>query len=131
MIVVLDSNEYINHLEKKPKILDKIFLSEGTVIYINEIIVEEVLRNINELQKKEFYLLISRHKIVAYDKKISLDLLQKYKTIGLKKGDIAIAAFCEGVKANYLVTENRHFLKSRKFEKFGVLSLKDFLTKLK
>ena len=60
-----------------------------------------------------------------------LHLLVKYKKLGLKKGDIAIAAFCENVKADYLITENRHFVKSKKFDKFKVLSFKDFIRKLR
>ena len=131
MILVLDSNEYLNYLEKKSIILDQIFSNEWIVVYINEIIVKEVLRNLNEIKRKEFYSLLSRHKIVAYDGKLSAESLQKYKKLDLKKGDIAIAAFCEIISADYLVTENRHFLKSKKFNKFEVLSLKKFLSKLK
>ena len=131
MILVLDSNEYINYLEKKSKILNEIFTNEEITICINEVIVKETLRNIDERKSKEFYSLLSRHKIVAYNKKLSLDLLQKYKNLGLKKGDIAIASFCEVIKADYLITENRHFLKSRKFDMFKVLSLRAFLNKLK
>ena len=131
MILVLDSNEYLNYLEKKSEILGEIFLNEVITIYINEIIVKEVLRNADDLKKKGFYSLISGHKIVAFDKRISIVLLQKYKKLGLKKGDIAIAAFCETISADYLITENRHFLKSRKFDRFKVLSLKEFLSKCK
>ena len=59
--------------------------------------------------------------------KIPLYLFKKYKALGLKKGDIIIAAFCEHINAAYLITENRHFLKQMKFDKFKVLSLKDFV----
>jgi len=131
LIIVLDSNEYINYLEKKSEILVDLLLDDRVMIYINETIVKEVLRNVKELKKKEFYSLLYRHKIVAYNKKLSLDLLQKYKNLGLKKGDIAIAAFCEAIDADYIITENRHFLKSKKFDRFKVLSLKKFLGKLR
>lgn len=130
MILVLDSNEYINYLEKKSKILNEIFANEEITICINEVIVKEILRNIDERKSKEFYSLLYRHKIVAYNKKLSLDLLQKYKDFGLKKGDIAIAAFCEAMDADHIITENRHFLKSKKFE-FKVLSLRKFIGELR
>ena len=131
MNIVLDSNEYINYLDKKNPILQKIFLNENLSICINDILIREVLRNIKELQKKEFYNIIFNKNINFYGQKLPLQLLTKYKNIGLKKGDIAIAAFCESVSADYLITENRHFLKPKKFDKFEVLSLKKFLTKLK
>ena len=131
MIIVLDSNEYINYLEKQSEILDEILINEEITIYINEIIVKETLRNIDEHKKKEFYSLTSRRTFIAYNKKLPLQLLIKYKKLGLKKGDMAIAAFCESIKADFLVTENRHFLKSKKFDKFRVLSLREFLKKLK
>ena len=69
MILVLDSNEYINYLEKKSKILNEIFANEEITICINEVIVKETLRNIDERKSKEFYSLLYRHKIVAYNKK--------------------------------------------------------------
>ena len=131
MIIVLDSNEYINYLEKKSEILGEIFSNEGIAICINEIIFKEILRNVDALKKKEFYSLLSRHTFIAYNEKLPLDLLQKYKKLGLKKGDIVIASFCEVIKADYLISENRHFLKSRIFDKFEVLNLKEFLVKLK
>ena len=130
MIIILDSNEYINYFNKKD-LLDKVFSNQDILIYINDIIIREVIRNLKELQIKEFYNLIFNKNINFYGHKIPLQLLTKYKKLGLKKGDIAIAAFCESISADYLVTENRHFLKSKKFDKFKVLSLKRFLGKLK
>lgn len=101
------------------------------MIYINEIITKEVLNNINESLKKKFFDFLFANNIIAYNQKLPDSLLTKYKQLGLKKGDITIAAFCENINADYLITENRHFLKSKKFDKFKVLSLKGFLNKLK
>jgi len=131
LIIVLDSNEYINYLSKKNLLLDEITRNDKLTIHINETITKEVLNNINEQLKKRFYDFLFTNNIVTYDQKLPFGLLKKHKKLGLKKGDIAIASFCESVEADYLVTENRHFLKSRKFEKFEVLSLKEFLMKLK
>lgn len=55
-------------------------------------------------------------------------LFDKYKKIGLKKGDTPIAAFCEFIKADCLITENRHFLKEAKVKEFKVVAIKDFLS---
>lgn len=130
MIIVLDSNEYINYFNEK-SLLDEVFSKQDLIICINEIIVREVIRNLKEYQTKEFYKIIFNQNIEFYGEKLSLQLLENFKKAGLKKGDIAIAAFCEAVNADYLITENRHFLKEMKFEKFRVLSLKGFLDKLR
>ena len=118
MIIILDSNEYIISLNKKTQLPDKIFLNNQ--IYINEIIVKEILRNIKESFKSQFYKLLFKDNITIYNEKLPINLFEEYKKLGLKKGDIEIAAFCENIYADYLITENRRFLKSKKFEKFKV-----------
>ena len=127
MIIAIDSNEYINFLNQRPLILNGILENEKIAIFINEIIVKEVLRHVKETIKKDFYKLLFAYNINVYNQRLPSHLLQKYKGMGLKKGDIEIAAFCENIKADYLVTENRHFLKAFKINKFRIASLKEFL----
>jgi len=131
LIVILDANEYINYISNKILLLDRILSDDKILIYINETITKEVINNLSQSLIKDFYDFLLRNNISVYYEKIPFHLLQKYKKLGLKKGDIAIAAFCENINADYLITENRHFLKSKKFDKFKVLSLKEFLGKLK
>ena len=128
LIIVLDSNEYIIFLNKKTH-LDKILANNK--IYINELIVKEVLRNIGESLKGQFYQFLFKSNIILHNEELPINLFEKYKDLGLKKGDIEIAAFCENINTDYLITENRHFLKSKKFEKIKVLNLKEFLEKVK
>ena len=130
LILVLDSNEYIVFLNKESHLLEKILYTESIIIFMNELIVREVLRNINEEVKKEFYAFIFKHNIQMSHEQLPLSLIQKYQKLGLKKGDIGIAAFCEHVKANYLVTENGHFLKGKKLKGFKVVNLKGFIDAL-
>ena len=131
MIIVLDSNEYINYFTNDILFLDQIISNEIFTIYISETITKEVLNNIKESSKKEFFNFLLINNIIAYNQKLPDSFQTKYKQLGLKKGDIAIAAFCETINADYLITENRHFLKFRKFDRFKVLSLKEFLSRLK
>lgn len=56
-----------------------------------------------------------------------VELFQKYKNLGFKKGDIAIAAFAEKENADFLISENRHFLKELKTRKFKILNAEQFL----
>ena len=126
MIIVLDSNELINFLNKKAQ-FEKVFEIENVSVHINELIVKEVLRNVSESLKKEFYALLLRSNVVVRNEKLPKWLFKKYREKGLKKGDIVIASFYENEKADYLVTENRHFLKEAKFDRFKVVELSEFL----
>ena len=130
LTVVLDSNEYINYLNKNDLSLQKIFTNEDLSVYLNDFIIREVLRNLIEAQKKEFYNLIFQENVIFHGQKLPFYLFEKYKKLGLKKGDIEIAAFCEALKVDYLITKNRHFLKSTKLDMFEILSINDFLTKI-
>ena len=127
MRIVLDSNEYINFLNKKSPILNELFVIESATVYVNDSIVKEVLRNIKETIKGEFYKMLFKNKILVKNEKPPFYLFGKYKKLGLKKGDITIAAFCEHVSADYLITENRHFLKDVGIDEFRIITLKDFL----
>ena len=77
--------------------------------------------------KKEFYALLLRSNVLLRNEKLPKALFDKHSNIGLKKGDIVIASFCEKEKADYLVSENRHFLKRAKFDRFRVVKLDEFL----
>ena len=69
MIIVLDSNEYINFLNKKVQ-LEKVFGIENILVHINELIVKEVLRNVSESLKKEFYALLLKSNVVLSKEKL-------------------------------------------------------------
>lgn len=124
--VVLDSNIILLHLNKKINI-HKILIP-NIDISIHVMIIEEVLRNINEKQKKDFFRFLFHHNIEVSDKKFSKSLFNKYRRLDLKKGDILIASFCETIKADCMITENRHFLKS-KIKDFSIMNFKGFCRK--
>ena len=124
MIIVLDSNEYINFLNKRTS-LGRIFETNLVTIHANELIAKEVLRNVSEEAKKEFYALLMKDNVALHSEKLPMRLLKKYRERGLKKGDIEIAAFCENISASYLVSENRHFLEENKFDEFNVITLQE------
>ena len=130
MKIVLDSNEYIYCINKENLLPEKLFLDKNQSILIDDQIIREVLRNIDESQKKEFYSILFKYDINFYGLKIPVHLLNKYRNLGLKKGDIAIAAFCEAINAEYLISENRHFLKGIKNTKFKIVTIVQFLKKI-
>ena len=126
MITVLDSNEYVFFLNREIQLPDALFKRADFSICIHKVIIDEVLHNISKGSQSYFYNFILKNNIKLSSDELSLSLLNKYGFIGLKKGDIVIASFCDFVNADYLITENRHFLKSFTFEKFRVINLKDF-----
>lgn len=130
MIIVLDSNEYINYLSKNILLLDKVVSDVNNIIHINETITKEVINNLSEHLIKDFYDFLFRNNINVSYRKMPISLFNKYKNLGLKKGDIAIAAFCEAIEAEYLISENRRFLKGIKNTKFKIVNVEQFLRKI-
>jgi len=128
--LVLDSNEYVFYFDNKNDILLKLLNLPNIKIYLNSLIFREVLRNMRKESIKYLINLIKNPKFVTNSEKIPKSLIEKYKKLGLKKGDVVVAAFSEYVKADYLITENRHFLKAMKFDEFEVLGVKEFLNKV-
>ena len=128
--LVLDSNEYIFYLANKTNGVLRLLDSQDAKIFLNDLIFDEVIRNITKEATKYFISLLKNPKFEVIAHQIPKSLTEKYKNLGLKKADRVIAAFCEAVEADYLITENRHYLNGKKFDKFKVLSLKEFLGKL-
>ena len=134
-IVVLDSNELIFGLtgnEQYPKLLiDNLGkLNPKYDFRISRQILKDVLDNIPENCQEKFFRLVN-YGIVNYDSQyVDKYLLSKYKNLKFKKGDIVIAAYTELINANYLISENRHFLKELKTRKFKIANAEQFLKDL-
>ena len=131
MIIILDSNEYIIFLNKESALLNQLLANENITIYCNDTIIKEVLRNVGETVKGWFYKILFKNNVAIKNETPAFSLIEKYRNLGLKKGDIIIAAFCESVNASFLISENRHFLKDTKFEKFKVVKLSEFLAAMR
>ncbi len=128
--LVLDSNQYIFYFDNISADLLKLLDTKAIQVFLNDLIFQEIIRNLRRESTRNFINLLKNPKFKFIIDKIPEDLIEKYKKLNLKKGDFVIAAFCEYIKADYLITENRHFLKSMKFDKFQVLNLKDFVKKI-
>ncbi|MBS3151209.1 hypothetical protein J4443_02400 [Candidatus Woesearchaeota archaeon] len=127
VIIVLDSNEYIKHINEQSNLLNPLFQRVGFYFHLHKIIRDEVLRNLRNDAEKDFFKLVMENGIYIDEDILPIALFHKYKELGLNKGDIAIASFCEKIGADYLITENRDFLKSKNLADFQVLSLREFL----
>lgn len=127
--LVLDSNEYIFHLDNRSVNFQKLLMLDNVEIFLNDLIFKEVIRNLRKDLIISFINLLKSSKFNMSWEKMPQEIIEKYKRLGLKKGDVIIASFCDFVNANYLISENRHFLKSS-LDKTKILSLKEFMEKL-
>lgn len=133
MRIVIDSNIFILGIgeidHNSVKLLEKIV--DFNVI-IPRLIIQEVVKNLAEIKynlpKKFFRLIYSSKAFKIDERKIPKQLIEKYKRLGVKKeADAAIGGFVEWVKAQYLISGNRHFLEEAKPTKFKILTAKEFL----
>ena len=133
MRIVPDSNEFIFGILKTDSDCAKLI---GTLTnfetFIPKTVVLETRSNLSEIHinlVRLFYRLIRTGKNIKIIDELDVpkSLVEDYKNKGLKDEDAEIGAFTEWVKANYLITENRHFLKNTNITKFKILTAKDFL----
>ncbi len=133
MRIVLDANEYILALGPQPdaacrRVLDMVATPGGPhELCICRTIGEEVRANLSDRALVIFYRLLAVVRPVDEDWIMSLELRPKYEKAGLKAADARIAAYVEHVRADYLVSENRHFLSRREGMPFGVVSAEEFV----
>ena len=129
---VIDSNEIILGLttENTSSAIFIIKLNELKDKYefiISDDIYQEVMRNIPNYTKEKFSKLLEFKIITINDFLTDVELFQKYKNLGFKKGDIAIASFADKENADILISENRHFLKGLKTKKFKIVNAEQFI----
>jgi hypothetical protein len=62
------------------------------------------------------------------DEPVPVALVQKYVNLGLPaKADAFIGAFAEWMNVNYLISENRHFLRQVQANAFKILNTDEFI----
>ena len=82
-------------------------------VYVPSMVVKEVRRNFQRHYElgREFFRLVSKSKnITVLWSEPPEELILKYINLGFAEEDAAIAACVEWVGAEYLISENRHFL---------------------
>ncbi len=140
MRVILDSNEYIFGFDEasgKPEcvrlleviatLLDE---REEFVLFVPEMVREEVHRNLSPPFHPRFYRFIQSDPKIVYGSLFAVqpDLFRKYhQQLGLKLGDATIAAFAEQEQVDVLVSENRDIYEELKVEVFLRCTAQQFL----
>ena len=122
VVEITPSKQLLRHFSEHPSTVN---------IFICRSIVNEVQRNLIALYLKQFYEFLSSMVSVDEDYLVPFELGAKYEGLGLKPGDAFITAYAEHVKANLLVSENRHFLSRRSDLPFRVVTAIECLKQLK
>ena len=125
--ILLDTNEYIFGLTK-PKGYSSQLLENlpNFIVKLPRFILNEIHHNLPEGIHKIFYYLLKEAKIEVVEELIPANLVDKYKK-QLPLEDAVIAAYCEFLHIDILISENRHFLVDFRSKVFKVLSAKNFL----
>jgi hypothetical protein len=138
LTVVLDSNVYIlgiNRLEPDCAALLDILTAdrwEGVLTIETPRMVERgVVQNLREISltaPSQFYAILTNHPWngVTYEDPPE-DLILKYWELGLSEEHGIIGAFAEWVGAEYLVSQNRHFLDQLETDALEVVGSGDFV----
>jgi predicted nucleic acid-binding protein len=133
--IVLDTNIWIFGLREQPdqpacfqllQCLNKLYVKTPYQIFL------ELKANLDSDELKRFFRLIHLYpkRIELSWEKAELDLINKYRNLGCKLGDAAIAAHLEMMSITTLVSENRDFFEEIKGLPFRVLRVEEALREL-
>lgn len=134
MIICIDSCVFIRGFQKldpPTMYLLQTFVPE-IHLCIPRIVVQEVTRNLRTQQQlRDFYRFVHDPILtLIVDEPVPPELVNKYIQMGLnQKGDAIIGAFAEWKNIDYLISNNRHFLRILQPEAFMVLDVKTFLSR--
>ncbi len=127
LTIVLDSNEYIFGLSEQLKPSTSLLKNlSGCIIKLPRFILDELHDNLEEILLKKLYRLINNAKIEIIEEQIPAFLIEKYQK-QLPAEDAVIAGYCELLKVDVLISENRHFLVDFHPKAFKILDAQNFL----
>ncbi len=137
MLVTLDSNEYIFALGTIRKATCERLIEEvpqrgkDITVRITRLIVDEIRNNLTPEAFREFMILINKLTAIDEEYLVPFELGAKYESLGFKPADAFIAAYTEYVGADFLVSENRHFLTHHSNLPFKILTAEKCLNLIK
>ena len=139
ILLVLDTNEFIFGLTgtHKPSalLLDLIGVIPGLRVSLPSTVITETTHNLGRIHSRliaAFTDLVYTHPLFAVlpDENTPEDLINQYVNLGLPQEDAVIGAFAHWVKADFLVSENQHFLKDLRTTAYDVLSAEAMISRL-
>ncbi len=132
MLICIDSCVFIKGINlgqsEDGRLLEQISL--GVQVAIPRLVVREVTRNLDgKAQLLAFHRLFYKNSdAMIIDAPIPPRLISRYISLGLaEKGDAIIGAFAEWMEVEYLISDNRHFLRRLKTDAYRIVSSGEFL----
>lgn len=114
--VVIDTNEFVFALigpadNASYRLLNLLVSDhEGFEVRIPQTIATESLRNLPARAHPRFFSLLNTLTSIDPDYLVPFEVGERYRALGMKTGDALIAAYCDWIETDVLVSENRHFL---------------------
>jgi hypothetical protein len=140
MLLVLDTNEYVFGLSElkdtSVRLLDVLPFVEGLTVIVPSTVLDEATRNLSHIHSTlvtQFNDLIYGYEkfSVVSEEELPKPLVEEYQRLGLQsEADARIGAFAEWVKADFLVSENQHFLKELKTSAYQVIDAAEALQRI-
>ena len=130
MRISIDSNQFIFGISGADPAAETLMVMLPRLdVVLPRLVPREVTRNLSESQAKALYTLLSKSPDVRIiDDPVPADLLAKYVRLGLsEKADAFIGAFAEWQGAQFLISDNRHFLSDLVGASFRVLTAYEFI----
>ena len=135
MLICIDSCVFIRGVTRPGsdarQLLD--LIGADVHVVLHRMIVMEVMRNLAKPKdvKLFFSLLQGNSPAFMVESPIPLSLVESYVARGLRaKGDAYIGAFAEWMRVDYLISDNRHFLRELRADAYGLVSPPEFLALL-
>ena len=133
MLICIDSCVFIRSIQDKTSDAGQLFdlLSSSLPLVIPRLVAQEVVRNLaHPEQAKTFYqLFVSRSFAFIVEEPVPRELVFKYVELGLPaKADAFIGAFAEWLQVDYLISDNRHFLRQLKTDAYQIVDPKQFVS---
>ena len=135
MRICIDSCVFIRGINQEGSDAERLLRSIGPELQViaNRLIAQEVTRNLSGPQQVRRFYQIFHESIAAFivTGPIPPAILDRYVTRGLReKGDAIIGAFAEWMAVDYLISDNRHFLRELQTDAYQLMSPGDFLNLL-
>jgi predicted nucleic acid-binding protein len=133
--VVLDTNVWIFGLRHHPELPACTLLLErlGQLqVILPRQVLYELQANLTESELRALFRLLKKYskRVLIHWEKAKMETISKYKSLGCKLGDAALATHLEELEVKVLITENRHFLEELKNLPFRRLSAIEAIAEL-
>jgi hypothetical protein len=132
MLICIDSCVFIRGINHERSDAQQLLKQIGPQVRLTiyRLIAKEVVRNLSgQAQSRVFYGLFHNTEYATIiDAPIPQSLVDQYLALGLsEKGDAYIGAFAEWMQVDFLISDNRHFLRAFHTDAYQLLSPGDFL----